>query len=290
MPFVEVSQCYYPNTSLKASKAFGNDFSTTSATERLDSYANSFKRSRGEESKGSFRQSSQNELVFSTDLPIKPNEEGVYEWSKYFQLHIDPLLMEKSMSRESGYESLHKSESKNSHNITFDLYQTKKNKCKGQKLGTSRSFYLQHLKNQEVHKLTLDFRDDFESKSYGKIWIRMQYIRDELLYFKEMLLNIQNRIDLIKKWTELFSLQKASFREEYKLSLLNAEEEVDNNEWASHNAWFYSELGDSVLENESNHDEFHKLPENSDEGSWWSYDYYGQEITFVEKNSQKKSL
>ena len=48
--------------------------------------------------------------------------------------------------------------------FTVSLFRTKKNKNKREKIGQSRSFFLVHLKHQEVKLVNLEFKDSYESE------------------------------------------------------------------------------------------------------------------------------
>ena len=129
--------------------------------------------------------------------------------------------------------------------FTISLFRTKKNKNKAEKLGQSRSFFLVHLKHQELREVNLEFKDSYESKCEGKIIFRMQYIEDEMALYSKILAENIKRRDLIHKWIEILNKQIQSHRESEQIqSELGFVEDL-NREWGSHNAGFYSEYGGS---------------------------------------------
>lgn len=217
MPFVEVSQCFPKNPNQKGSMATVSAEPSTRATERFDQLNSIVQKTKSDRNSEFMRASFKNELVMSTSLPIKPNEDGVYEWSKLFNLAIDPILCEKSGSHNTSLESLLRSEKANTHNITINLYRTKRDKFRAQKLGQSRSFYILQFKNQEVNQMVLDFREDYESHSQGKVTIRTQFIQDEILTFNEIINSYNRRCELISQCIDIFDVQRQTFIEENEL-------------------------------------------------------------------------
>ena len=170
-----------------------------------------------------------NKIVFSTQVPIKSNKEGVFEWWRFFQMHFDCDKNDKDKS------------------FTVSLFRTKKGKKKSEKLGQSRSFFLIHLKHQELKEVNLEFKDSYESKSQGRVIMRMQYIKDEITLYAKILDENIKRKDLILKWIDILNKQIQSHRESEQKLENSPSIEDQNLEWGSHNAGFYSEYGGSSI-------------------------------------------
>jgi len=136
--------------------------------------------------------------------------------------------------------------------------------------------------NQEVNQMTLDFRDNYESKSQGKIWIRMQYIQDEIISLKEVISAFQSRRELISSWIELFESQRQIYRDEHKQSFDDEYFDVNNKD--SYNAGFYSELewDESSLKKIN-------LKDRNFMETLRSYDMTEHEISFTEKAESNNS-
>jgi hypothetical protein len=166
-------------------------------------------------------------LILSTPIPVQPNEEGVYEWCRFIQLDFDPDCVEKERS------------------ITVNLFRTKKKKDKWEQLGRSNSFFIVHLSGQELKEMVLDFRDSYDSKSEGKVKLRLQYVHDQRQLFSDLVQAYEEHKALIEIWIVILEEQ----RENYISRLAN--DIKDNNDiaredCASHNAGFYS-----IWENDS---------------------------------------
>ena len=251
MPFVEVTQSCAKTSTMISSMA-GSEVNSTNRTDQVDFLTNSNKTSsKNEGIKDSFRTSFKNEIMLSTRLPTKPTDTGAFEWSKMFRLVID------HQNGDNSYGSILRTEKNNAHNITINLYRTKKSKCKAQKLGQSRSFFTLNFKNQEVNNTVVDFRDNFEAKSQGRVSIRTQYIADQYLLYRDILDAYKHRIELILECSELFQKQKKREMEKRRhnsaISGTNFDDEVHKE--LSHDAAFYSLLShnDTILEPETEH-------------------------------------
>ena len=215
---------------------------STKGTDQTESMLNSFDTSlRKSEGLKTIKQREPiewNKLVLSTSVPIKPTKDESYEWCRFFQMHFDRDWSEKDKS------------------FTVSLYRTKRNKNRCEKIGQSRSFFLVHLKHQELKELSLEFKESYESKWEGKVIMRMQYVNDELSLYTQILEENLKRRDLIIKWIDILTLQIQGYREGMERSIGFDIAENRNLEWGSFNAAYYSEYwNDSVLESDSS---FHK--------------------------------
>ena len=133
--------------------------------------------------------------------------------------------------------------------FTVSLYKTKRSKSKWVKIGQSRSFFLLHLKNQKLKDVNLEFKDNYDSKWEGKIIMRMQYIKDELSLYSQILEDNIKRSELLIKWIDILTLQIQAHRERRDKSFEFKSYEDLNLEWGSFNAAYYSEYwNDSVAE------------------------------------------
>jgi hypothetical protein len=164
-------------------------------------------------------------LILSTPIPVVINEEGVYEWWRFFQLNFDSESIEKERS------------------VTVNLFRTKKNKDNWEQLGRSNSFYIVHLSGQEVKEIVLDFKDDYDSKSEGKIKLRLQYVLDEQSLFSDLIKAFEEHKALIEIWIVILEEQ----REKYMYITNKEEKSVHEASIASQNAGFYSICEESDL-------------------------------------------
>lgn len=191
-------------------------------------------------------------LMLSTPVPVQPNEEGVYEWCRFIQLNFDQESVEKERS------------------ITVNLFRTKKKKESWEQLGRSNSFFIVHLSGQELKEMVLDFRNSYDSKSEGKVKLRLQYVHDERQLFSDLVKAYEEHKALIEIWIIILEEQ----RENYLSSLANNlkdNSDLGREECASHNAGFYS-----IWENDSI---LSPSPKVSDEN-----------IYFTDKNAFLESL
>jgi hypothetical protein len=164
-------------------------------------------------------------LILSTPIPVQRNGEGDYEWWRFFQLNFDLESIEKERS------------------ITVNLFRTKKNKDNWEQLGRSNSFYIVHLSGQEMKEIVLDFKDDYDSKSEGKIKLRLQYVLDERLLFRDLIKAFEEHKALIEIWIDILEEQ----REKY-MQITNKEiKSVHEASVTSQNAGFYSMCEESDL-------------------------------------------
>jgi hypothetical protein len=105
-------------------------------------------------------------IIHSTPVPCRPNDKGIYTWSKCVKLIYNPEL------KETGRY------------FAVNLYKTKKHKRKSKKFGKPKTFNLVHLRDQKVNDIALDFRETFQSPSEGKVMLRIQYIHNEKTLYK----------------------------------------------------------------------------------------------------------
>lgn len=105
-------------------------------------------------------------IIHSTPVPCRPNDQGIYMWSKCVKLIYNPELKETARY------------------FAVNLYKTKKHRRKSKKFGKPKTFNLVHLRDQKVNDIALDFRESFQSPSEGKVMLRIQYIHDEKAVYK----------------------------------------------------------------------------------------------------------
>lgn len=196
-------------------------------TDQMDSYCTSVTNFEDNNSPPVSVNLKSSKLVLSTPVPCVPNDEGIYEWSRFFKLQFDPSCIEKEKS------------------ITVNLFKTKKSKSKCEKLGTSKSFFLCHFRHQEVKDMMLEFKDSYDSKCEGRVHLRMQYVLDEHQLFTDIFTRYQERIKLLMKCSETLDNQKAVHLAHQNKSMKQVKESLEE-EQASHRAGFYS-----IVENDS---------------------------------------
>ena len=220
MPFVEVIQ-----NANSLMKSFRNSLSynQTFGTEQIDSFNTSI----GPKVRSSYSQ--KNSLVLSTQIPIQVNEEGIYEWHRFFQLVYDPTCIEKERS------------------ITVNLFRTRKDKNKWDQLGKSKTFFLNHMRDQEMKEMTLEYREGYDSTWNGIVNLRLQYVHNERVLFEELTKKYQEQQELISKF--ILSLEGMS-KDQRKTKPESSQIEDSGH---SQKAGFYSYLDDdSYLGNSNN--------------------------------------
>jgi len=267
-PFVEVFQ----NVGSQSSPSEGKfDADSTKGTDRVESFYDVLRKSEAAAMSKQGEGPSSSKLVLSTPIPIKPNKEGVFEWWRFFQMCFENDWSEKERT------------------FTIGLYRAKKNKSKWEKLGKSRSFYLVHLKNQELKETMLEFKDSYEAQWQGRVLIRMQYVYDKSALYREIFESYEHRKDLIEQSIEILHLQRQSHLKRAEQAIAFDYIEMKNPEWGSHNEGFYSEIGhESYLECNSSPQK-NKYLEKEFFNSLRSYDLTEKNMSFCENGIEPKS-
>lgn len=263
-PFVEVIQnvASMPLV-LKQSLA---DPNSTTGTDQIDSMSTCLRNTEDEKvDKISRKSTKSSKLVLSTPIPIGQTEEGAYEWSRFFPLTFDSTCVEKERS------------------ITVNLYRTKTKKNKWEKLGRSKTFFLIHLRHQEVKEVMLEFKDSYEDVWEGKVLLRLQYIFNEAELFNEIYKCYEERWNLIMDWLSILEQQIKRHKE--KTSPVPEEMDYGEKE-PSYLAGFYSVAdNESLLECASSPQKDKLIKQNYAE-SLCSYDLLNEGLTFMKAQKE----
>ena len=216
MPFVEIIQntqngmCSFRNSMAPSQTTFGTD--------QLDSFNTSL----GVVDRNTT--TFQNNLVWSTPIPISPNEEGVFHWCKFFKLVYDSECIEKERS------------------ITVNLFRTKKDKNKCDQIGKSKTFFLNHIRHQKCKDVKLEYKDGYESTCGGILNLRLQYVHNERCLFKELAEKYEEQRELITQAIDSISSQ---FIANHPANPGSTQIEDSGH---SQKAGFYSCIEDSILD------------------------------------------
>jgi hypothetical protein len=242
------------------------DPNSTTGTDQIDSMSTCLRNTEDEKvDKISRKSTKSSKLVLSTPIPIERIEDGTYEWSRFFPLIFDSTCVEKERS------------------ITVNLYRTKSNKNKWEKLGRSKTFFLIHLRHQEVKEVMLEFKDSYEDVCDGKVLLRLQYIFNEAELFNEIFKCYEERWNLIMEWLSILERQTEKHREKNS----RVPEEMDYGEKEpSYHAGFYSVAdNESLLECASSPQKDKLMKQNYAE-SLCSYDLLNEGLTFMKAQKE----
>ena len=122
MPFLEVTQISSSSTLIDTKNS---DMSSTNKTNKAENLNTSYHTTKGGYTNEQLDSLLKNELLLSTTLPWKPNEESMYEWSNYISIPIDISTIEKYTIKDFSIESLIRCEKASTNNIMINLYRTK---------------------------------------------------------------------------------------------------------------------------------------------------------------------
>ncbi|CAI2367839.1 unnamed protein product [Moneuplotes crassus] len=144
------------------------------------------------------------QLKLSTPPSIRPNIKGIYDWNCQGKFYFKQDIPEKSLTFSI---SLLKSKIK---------YSAPLNRKKAVMIGKPKSFFCMNLRSQKVEEIELDFRESFDSETEGKVFLRVQYIYDQISLINDVLASLKRSEELIL--TLLDKLQNITISQDLRIS------------------------------------------------------------------------